>query len=280
MWVGHPPTSRITTTWRDRIQRFRTTHIYPSHQRLIASRKSNGRRTSSVELRFECVSAYCVTLSLSRSCNDLIPHPTCTSIAGSGSCTLVRPRSCRRRVGARVGGKGSRARLERSVVRVVELRSGGDVSARVRRWFLQEGRVGSRRDPSDGQVSLVVDFAILPLRRGVWAFIVMVTRHSYLRSLLRLLLAMSSYFVVASVVLTVRCATCLLPLGKVGLAPTYLCQVDRMTADPPMLVSGRAQSRRVDHVVGPAVRGHRDVAVRSTFVISFSPPPRRPSRGS
>ncbi|RZS01169.1 hypothetical protein BHM03_00030983 [Ensete ventricosum] len=86
--------------------------------------------------------------------------------------------------------------------------------------------------------------------------------------LLCLLLTMPSYFVVASVVLAVRCAACLLPLGKVGLAPPYLCQVGRMTADPPMLVSGRAQSRRVGHVVGPAVRGRRDVAARSTFAIS------------
>ncbi|RRT84629.1 hypothetical protein B296_00004695 [Ensete ventricosum] len=60
--------------------------------------------------------------------------------------------------------------------------------------------------------------------------------------------------------------------GKVGLAPPYLCQVGRMTADPPMLVSGRAQSRRVGHVVGPAVRGRRDVAARSTFVISLLNP--------
>ncbi|RWW50270.1 hypothetical protein BHE74_00043488 [Ensete ventricosum] len=44
----------------------------------------------------------------------------------------------------------------------------------------------------------------------------MVTGRSYLRSLLRLLLTMPSYSVVASVVLAVRCATCLLPLGKVA----------------------------------------------------------------
>ncbi|RRT63171.1 hypothetical protein B296_00006244 [Ensete ventricosum] len=42
---------------------------------------------------------------------------------------------------------------------------------------------------------------------------------------------------------------------------------------------GQAQSHRVGHVVGPDVRGRRDVAARSTFVISF-PLPRRPSRGS
>ncbi|RRT56087.1 hypothetical protein B296_00009367, partial [Ensete ventricosum] len=69
-------------------------------------------------------------------------------------------------------------------------------------------------------------------------------------SLLCLLLTMSSYFVAAFVVLA----------------------VGRMTAEPPMLVSDRAQSRRVGHVIGPAVRGHRDVVARSTFVISFPPP--------
>ncbi|RRT83129.1 hypothetical protein B296_00004361 [Ensete ventricosum] len=36
-----------------------------------------------------------------------------------------------------------------------------------------------------------------------------------------------------------------------------------------MLVSGRAQSRRVGHVVGLVVRGRRDVAARSTFSVSF-----------
>ncbi|RRT81274.1 hypothetical protein B296_00001056 [Ensete ventricosum] len=46
--------------------------------------------------------------------------------------------------------------------------------------------------------------------------------------------------------------------------PPYLCQVGRMTADPPILVSGRAQSRRVGHVVGPAVRGRRDGPILGT----------------
>ncbi|RWV83088.1 hypothetical protein GW17_00055353, partial [Ensete ventricosum] len=135
------------------------------------------------------------------------------STAGSGPCALARPRSSRCRVGARVRGKGPRVRLERSAARVVELRSGGNISAQVSRWFLQDGQVESRRDPFDGQVSLVVDFAIPPLRRGAETFIVIVIGHPYLRSLLRLLLTMSSYFV------TVRCLACLLPLGKVGLAP-------------------------------------------------------------
>ncbi|RWV80015.1 hypothetical protein GW17_00058768, partial [Ensete ventricosum] len=60
--------------------------------------------------------------------------------------------------------------------------------------------------------------------------------------------------------------------GERRSCPPYPCQVDRTTAYPPMLVSGRLQSRRVGHVVGPAVRGHEDVAARSTSVISFHPP--------
>ncbi|RZR92976.1 hypothetical protein BHM03_00021368 [Ensete ventricosum] len=84
--------------------------------------------------------------------------------------------------------------------------------------------------------------------------------------------------IVASVVLAVRCVACLLPLEKVGLAPPYLGQVGRMTADSPMLVFGWAQSRRVDHVVGPAVRGRRDVAARSTR--GREEPPHRPSTDS
>ncbi|RRT33786.1 hypothetical protein B296_00026685 [Ensete ventricosum] len=83
----------------------------------------------------------------------------------------------------------------------------------------------------------------------------MVTGHPYLRSLLCMLLTMSSYFVAASVVLA----------------------VGHMTADPPMLMSGWAQSRRVGHIVGPAVRGCKDMAARPTFVIS-SPPEKTFSR--
>ncbi|RWW37164.1 hypothetical protein BHE74_00057758 [Ensete ventricosum] len=48
--------------------------------------------------------------------------------------------------------------------------------------------------------------------------------------------------------------------GEGRSCPPYLCQVGRMTADPPMLASGQAQSRQVGHVVGPYVRGRRDVA--------------------
>ncbi|RRT40721.1 hypothetical protein B296_00037304, partial [Ensete ventricosum] len=52
--------------------------------------------------------------------------------------------------------------------------------------------------------------------------------------------------------------------GERRSCPPYPCQVGRTTADPPMLVSGRLQLRRVGHVVGPAIRGREDVAARST----------------
>ncbi|RRT61521.1 hypothetical protein B296_00023091 [Ensete ventricosum] len=55
------------------------------------------------------------------------------------------------------------------------------------------GRVGSRRDPSDGQVNLVVPFLIPLPRRGAGAFIVSVVDHSYLITLLLLWPTMSSY---------------------------------------------------------------------------------------
>ncbi|RRT34486.1 hypothetical protein B296_00057092 [Ensete ventricosum] len=81
----------------------------------------------------------------------------------------------------------------------------------------RSGQVSSRRDPSDGQVSAMVDFAIPLLRRGAGAFIVSVVDHSYLISLLLLLLTMSSYLSTMPVVLTVRPA----PANE-GCQP-YLC---------------------------------------------------------
>ncbi|RWV82284.1 hypothetical protein GW17_00056226, partial [Ensete ventricosum] len=66
------------------------------------------------------------------------------------------------------------------------------------------GQVGSRRDPSDDQVSSVVGFTILLLRIGARGFIVSVVGHSYLTFLLSLLLIMSSYLSTTPVVLTVR----------------------------------------------------------------------------
>ncbi|RZS26612.1 hypothetical protein BHM03_00059974 [Ensete ventricosum] len=81
----------------------------------------------------------------------------------------------------------------------------------------RSGRVSSRRDPSDGQVSAMVDFVIPLLRRGTRAFIVSVVGHSYLISLLPLLLTMSSYLSTMPAVLAVRHA----PAGE-GCRP-YLC---------------------------------------------------------
>ncbi|RWW36417.1 hypothetical protein BHE74_00058568, partial [Ensete ventricosum] len=67
--------------------------------------------------------------------------------------------------------------------------SSGRASTPARR----SGRESSRRDPSDGQVSSVVDFFIPLPRRCVGAFIVVVVGHSYLVTLLPLWLTMSSY---------------------------------------------------------------------------------------
>ncbi|RWV82669.1 hypothetical protein GW17_00055814 [Ensete ventricosum] len=50
------------------------------------------------------------------------------------------------------------------------------------------------------------------------AFTVSATGHSYMRSLLSLLLIMSSYFTILSVVLVARCASCFLQLWRVDLA--------------------------------------------------------------
>ncbi|RRT64306.1 hypothetical protein B296_00019384 [Ensete ventricosum] len=81
----------------------------------------------------------------------------------------------------------------------------------------RSGWVGSRRDPSDGQVSSVVSFAIPLLRRGAGAFIVSAIGRSYLISLLSLLLTMSSYLSTMLAILTVRRA----PAGR-G-CRSYLC---------------------------------------------------------
>ncbi|RWV86821.1 hypothetical protein GW17_00051246 [Ensete ventricosum] len=47
--------------------------------------------------------------------------------------------------------------------------------------------------------------------------------------------------------------------GERRSCPPYPCQVDRTTADPPMLMSGRLQSRRVSHIVVPTIREHRNM---------------------
>ncbi|RWW74826.1 hypothetical protein BHE74_00017203 [Ensete ventricosum] len=82
----------------------------------------------------------------------------------------------------------------------------------------RSGRVSSRRDPSDGQVSAMVDFAIPLPRRGAGAFIVSVVGPSYLITLLPLRLIMSSYLSTMPLMLAMRCAFA----GKE--CRPYLCQ--------------------------------------------------------
>ncbi|RWV87656.1 hypothetical protein BHE74_00053412 [Ensete ventricosum] len=139
---------------------------------------------------------------------------------GSGLRALARSRSSRWRGGARLDGGSPRVQLGRSAAGVVELGSGRDVLARVGRWFLQEGQVGwgSRRDLSDDQVSLVVDFAIPLLRRGTGAFIATITGRSYLRPLSSPSLTVPPHFTMSSVVIAARRASSFLQLGDVNLA--------------------------------------------------------------
>ncbi|RWW88007.1 hypothetical protein BHE74_00003137 [Ensete ventricosum] len=125
----------------------------------------------------------------------------------------------------------------------------------------RSGRVSSRRDPSNGQVSSMVDFTILPSRRGAGAFIVSVVGPSYLISLLPLRLTMSLYLSTMPLVLVVRRAFA----GKE--CRPYPCQVGHMTTNAP-----HTCIRPVVHVSGPAVRGHDDVVARSTSAISFPSP--------
>ncbi|RRT55947.1 hypothetical protein B296_00023703 [Ensete ventricosum] len=89
------------------------------------------------------------------------------------------------------------------------------------------GRVSSRRDPFDDQVSAMVDFAISLPRRGAGAFIVSVVGPSYLITLLPLRLTMSSYLSTMPLMIAVRRES----TGKE--CRPYLCQVDCTTTDAP-----------------------------------------------
>ncbi|RWW38809.1 hypothetical protein BHE74_00055917 [Ensete ventricosum] len=124
---------------------------------------------------------------------------------------------------------------------LLEWRSSGRALALARR----SGRVSSRHDPSDGQVSSVVRFSSSCPRRGAGVYIVGVVGHPYLATLLSLWLTMSSYPSTTPVILAVRHAS----VGK-GVDLAYvrsavrpvgvrscLCQVDRMTAGVPILAS-------------------------------------------
>ncbi|RWW67318.1 hypothetical protein BHE74_00025241 [Ensete ventricosum] len=77
------------------------------------------------------------------------------------------------------------------------------------------------------------------------AFIVSVTGRSYLRSLLYLLLTMSSYFTTPSVVLAARRATCFLQLWRVDLAHlTRVRSVVRLLTPPCLCQAGSTVSGR------------------------------------
>ncbi|RWV82041.1 hypothetical protein GW17_00056491, partial [Ensete ventricosum] len=140
--------------------------------------------------------------------------------------------------------------------------SGG---ARIRRRHLRSGRalaparrsgrVSSRRDPSDDQVSFVVDFSIPLPCRGVGAYIVGVVGYSYLATLLPLWLTMPSYPSTTPIVLAMRHASA----GK-GVDLTCVRSVVRPLA-PPYLHPANFP-RRVGHVGGPIVRGREDLLAR------------------
>ncbi|RRT37746.1 hypothetical protein B296_00038578 [Ensete ventricosum] len=116
--------------------------------------------------------------------------PAVVSVQSWSSIGWVEPRGPTREVGCWNGG----ARVGRKYSNL------GRQPTPARR----SGRVGSRRDISDGQVSLVVDFATPLLCRGAGAFIVSAIGHSYLISLLLLSLTIPSYFSTTLVVHTMR----------------------------------------------------------------------------
>ncbi|RZS06922.1 hypothetical protein BHM03_00037664 [Ensete ventricosum] len=119
--------------------------------------------------------------------------PAVISVRSWSSVGWVEPRGPTREVGCWNGG----GRIRRRHLRL------GRAPAPARR----SGRVGSRRDPSDGQVTFVVGFSIPLPRRGAGAFIVSVVGPSYLITLLPLRLTMSSYLSTMPLVLAVRRAS-------------------------------------------------------------------------
>ncbi|RRT57783.1 hypothetical protein B296_00041861 [Ensete ventricosum] len=133
-------------------------------------------------------------------------------VGSPGPCALVRPGSSQHKGGARLEGRNPRVRLgSRLLVRCSRVGLTAKSCKKVRSSGVP--------DVTSPMVKLVwLSNSPSPLRRGAGAFIVKATRHPYLRSLLRMLLTMPSYFIVASVVLTARRAACSLPLGSVGLA--------------------------------------------------------------
>ncbi|RWW44677.1 hypothetical protein BHE74_00049535, partial [Ensete ventricosum] len=232
--VGDPDGSRLLRTWFYVVGAFPTTTVIPSlanaalnyvfmmHKSYPSQRKTRslnpscrlrGQRhplgviilrktfkaaeTNNVSLPFCRGSLYAGKRRLRCAAEKHTREP------GGEACACMKPRFAKRRlpfschkerVGAQVGGKGSRVRLERSAARVVGLMSGRNVS----------GRVGSRRDPSGGQVSLVVDFAAPLLRRGAGAFIATVIGYPYLNPLYSLLLIILLHLTTSFVVLAAR----------------------------------------------------------------------------
>ncbi|RRT45581.1 hypothetical protein B296_00023951, partial [Ensete ventricosum] len=91
----------------------------------------------------------------------------------------------------------------------------------------RSGRIGSRRDLFDYQVSLVVDFVILLLRRGARVFIAIVTGYSYLKPLSSLLLTILLHLTTPSVVLTARRAPA---AGGCRPCPPYLDLAERVNS--------------------------------------------------
>ncbi|RWW06327.1 hypothetical protein GW17_00030354 [Ensete ventricosum] len=133
----------------------------------------------------------------------------------------------------------------------------------------RSGRVSSRHDPSDDQVSFVVDFSSPCPRRGAGAYIVSVVDHPYLATLLPLWLTMLSYPSTTPVVLAVRHASA----GK-GCRP-YLCQVGRTTAGAPHTCIRPASHVGSATSAGQLSEGTRTWRPGQHLSYHSSPPPRK-----
>ncbi|RZR92170.1 hypothetical protein BHM03_00020428 [Ensete ventricosum] len=148
--------------------------------------------------------------------------------------------------------------------------SGG---ARVRRRRLRSGRasapakrsgrVSSRRDPSDDQVSFVVYFSIPLPRRSAGAYIVGGVDHLYLATWLPLWLTMPSYTTTTPVVLAV--------VRPLGIRP-YLCQVGRTTTGAPIPASDQlpASGRPRRRASCPRERGCGGQVIMCHIILSLS----------
>ncbi|RWW51403.1 hypothetical protein BHE74_00042259 [Ensete ventricosum] len=150
--------------------------------------------------------------------------------------------------------------------------------AQVGRKCSSSGRVGSRRDPSDSQVSFVIGSSIPLPRRGARAYIVGIVDHPYLVTRLPLWLTLPSYTSTTPVVLAVRdvstgegiSLTCVrsivsaLPMS----GRSYNCWGIGLTCVRPAVRPLAPSYLRptglpcwVDHVSGPVVRGSDDMTM-------------------